>query len=258
MVRLGVRAALRDTLATTNPIESALSVTRRVTARVTRWHDGDMQQWWCAAGLLRAEEKFRRVKGHPRCQPFSRVWSLSSSGNRLEASVTWRKNVHRNRQLFSTMAGTISSRPRSERKGNGTETNLHRHWWQHRPRIPVLPFSRGQPRESGGDRLSGQVERRIGGRELAPDWLPRQGSPPGPGFPRLRATFRGGVSTSGSSSISGYRLQCGIAEHRSTDENDGRLRAWFKTPGIRVTVLALLTGVGSCSGFSQPRSGGIS
>src|SRR5208337_4204769 len=36
------------------------------------------------------------------------------------------------------------------------------------------------------------------------------------------------------------------------------LRAWFKTPGIRVTVLALLTGVGSCSGFSQPRSGGIS
>ncbi len=64
MVRLGVRAALRDTLATTNPIESALSVTRRVTARVTRWHDGDMQQWWCAAGLLRAEEKFRRVKGH--------------------------------------------------------------------------------------------------------------------------------------------------------------------------------------------------
>jgi hypothetical protein len=36
------------------------------------------------------------------------------------------------------------------------------------------------------------------------------------------------------------------------------LRAWFKTPGIRVTVLALLTGVGSCSGFCLPRSGGIS
>src|SRR5271166_6372438 len=36
------------------------------------------------------------------------------------------------------------------------------------------------------------------------------------------------------------------------------VRAWFKTPAIRVTVLALSTGVGSCSGFCLPRSGGIS
>jgi putative transposase len=64
VVRLGVPGALRRTLATTTPIESALSVTRRVTARVTRWREGDMRRRWCAAGLLRAEEKFRRVKGH--------------------------------------------------------------------------------------------------------------------------------------------------------------------------------------------------
>ena len=64
VVRLGVPGALRRTLATTNPIESALSVTRRVTARVTRWRDGDMRQRWYVAGLLRAESKFRRVKGH--------------------------------------------------------------------------------------------------------------------------------------------------------------------------------------------------
>jgi hypothetical protein len=64
VVRLGVPGALRRTLATTNPIESAPSVTRRVTARVTRWRDGDMRRRWCAAGLLRAESKFRRVKGH--------------------------------------------------------------------------------------------------------------------------------------------------------------------------------------------------
>src|SRR5271157_3338483 len=63
VVRLGVSEALRRTLATTNPIESALSVTRRVTARVTRWRDGDMRKCWCAAGLLRAEPKFRRVRG---------------------------------------------------------------------------------------------------------------------------------------------------------------------------------------------------
>jgi putative transposase len=64
VVKLGVAGALRRTLATTNPIESALSVTRRVTARVTRWRDGDMRRRWCVAGLLRAESKFRRIKGH--------------------------------------------------------------------------------------------------------------------------------------------------------------------------------------------------
>ena len=64
VVKLGVPGVLRRSLATTNPIESALSVTRRVTARVTRWRDGDMRKRWCVAGLLRAESKFRRVKGH--------------------------------------------------------------------------------------------------------------------------------------------------------------------------------------------------
>jgi len=64
VVRLGVPEMLRKTLATTNPIESAFSVAQNVTARVKRWRDGDMRQRWCTAGLLRAESKFHRVKGH--------------------------------------------------------------------------------------------------------------------------------------------------------------------------------------------------
>src|SRR5262249_55879457 len=64
VIKLGMPGALRRSLATTNPIESALSVTRRVTARVTRWRDGDMRRRWCGAGLLRAESKFRRLRGH--------------------------------------------------------------------------------------------------------------------------------------------------------------------------------------------------
>lgn len=63
VVKLGLPESLRKTLATTNPIESALSVTRTVTGRVTRWRDGNMRLRWCTAGLLRAEEKFRRIKG---------------------------------------------------------------------------------------------------------------------------------------------------------------------------------------------------
>jgi putative transposase len=64
VLRLGLEGALRRTLCSTNPIESALSVARRVTSRVTRWRDGDMRLRWCVAGLLRAQCKFRRLKGH--------------------------------------------------------------------------------------------------------------------------------------------------------------------------------------------------
>jgi putative transposase len=64
VVRLGVPELLRSTLATTNPIESAFSVAENVTRRVKCWREGDMRQRWCIAGLMRAESKFRRVKGH--------------------------------------------------------------------------------------------------------------------------------------------------------------------------------------------------
>lgn len=64
VVRLGVPELLRKTLATTNPIESAFSVAQSVTRRVKRWRDGDMRERWCVAGLLDAERRFNRVKGH--------------------------------------------------------------------------------------------------------------------------------------------------------------------------------------------------
>jgi transposase-like protein len=64
VVRLGIPELLRRTLATTNPIESALSVAQNVTRRVKCWRAGDMRQRWCVAGLMRAESKFRRVKGY--------------------------------------------------------------------------------------------------------------------------------------------------------------------------------------------------
>jgi hypothetical protein len=51
---------LRKTLATTNAIESALSVTGTFTARVTRWRDGNMRQRCCTARLLRAKAEVPR------------------------------------------------------------------------------------------------------------------------------------------------------------------------------------------------------
>jgi transposase-like protein len=64
VVRLGVPELLRKTLSTTNPIESAFSVAESVTRRVKRWRDGNMRERWCVAGLLDAESRFNRIKGH--------------------------------------------------------------------------------------------------------------------------------------------------------------------------------------------------
>ncbi len=61
---LKVATLLRRTLATTNPIESAFSVAQNVSRRVKRWREGNIRQRWCVAGLMRAESKFRRVKGY--------------------------------------------------------------------------------------------------------------------------------------------------------------------------------------------------
>jgi putative transposase len=55
---------LRKTLATTNPIESAFSVTECVTRRFKRWRDGDMCQRSCVAGLLDAERRFNHIQDY--------------------------------------------------------------------------------------------------------------------------------------------------------------------------------------------------
>lgn len=64
LIRLGVPRELMVHLASTNIIESALSTSRKVARNVKRWRSGDMRRRWCAAGLLVAQSKFRRVKGH--------------------------------------------------------------------------------------------------------------------------------------------------------------------------------------------------
>jgi putative transposase len=64
VVRLGIPDLLRQTLSSTNVIESAFSVSGSVSDRVKRWKSGAMRWRWCAAGLMFAEEKFRRVKGY--------------------------------------------------------------------------------------------------------------------------------------------------------------------------------------------------
>lgn len=62
--KFGITGLLRKTLSTTNPLESCFSGVRTTTGRVKRWQGGDMAQRWAVAALLRAEKKFKRVKGY--------------------------------------------------------------------------------------------------------------------------------------------------------------------------------------------------
>lgn len=64
LLRLGVSPELMVHVSSTNIIESSLDGVQRVSRNVKRWRGGDMRKRWCATGLIRAEKKFRRVKGH--------------------------------------------------------------------------------------------------------------------------------------------------------------------------------------------------
>lgn len=66
--RLGLTGALRRTLLTTNPIESAIEIVKHHARRVRRWNGSDMVLRWAGSGLVRAEQQFRRVKGHEQIQ----------------------------------------------------------------------------------------------------------------------------------------------------------------------------------------------
>ena len=64
VITLGLSDRLRQSLATTNAIESLISRTRHVKRNVKRWRGGQMVLRWTAAAILEAVKGFRRLKGH--------------------------------------------------------------------------------------------------------------------------------------------------------------------------------------------------
>jgi putative transposase len=63
VLTLGLSDRLRQSLATTNAIESVISRTRHVKRNVKRWRGGQMVLRWTAAAVLEAVKGFRRLKG---------------------------------------------------------------------------------------------------------------------------------------------------------------------------------------------------
>ena len=82
--RLGVGGLLRQTLASTNPIESCFSIVEKVARNVKRWRAGDHALRWTATGLLEAEKKFHKVKGYRQ---------LESLQRKLDPSLTQQEQV---------------------------------------------------------------------------------------------------------------------------------------------------------------------
>jgi putative transposase len=64
LMRLGIGGQLAKTLCSTNPCESMIEIVRHTQRNVKRWQDGDMRKRWTAAGMLQAEQQFRRITGY--------------------------------------------------------------------------------------------------------------------------------------------------------------------------------------------------
>jgi putative transposase len=64
VIRLGIRGKLRRTLESTNACESMIEIVRRTQRNVKHWSSGEMGLRWTAAGMLEAEQQFRKVIGH--------------------------------------------------------------------------------------------------------------------------------------------------------------------------------------------------
>jgi len=61
---LGITGQLAKTLCSTNPCESMIEIVRSTQRNVKRWRAGDMRKRWTAAGMLVAEQQFRRIIGY--------------------------------------------------------------------------------------------------------------------------------------------------------------------------------------------------
>ena len=61
--RLRCPEQLRRTLSSTNPVESMIGICRATSRNVKHWQNGDMCLRWTAAGMLEAEQQFRKIIG---------------------------------------------------------------------------------------------------------------------------------------------------------------------------------------------------
>ncbi len=64
IIELGVTPRLRQTLASTNGIESSFSIVDRICSQVKRWQRGDHRLRWIGSALLHAETRWNKITGY--------------------------------------------------------------------------------------------------------------------------------------------------------------------------------------------------
>jgi hypothetical protein len=64
LMGLGIDGKLAKTQSSTNACESMIEIVRHTQRNVKRWQNGDMRERWTVAGMLQAEQQFRRIIGH--------------------------------------------------------------------------------------------------------------------------------------------------------------------------------------------------
>ena len=86
LMRLGIGGQLAKTLCSTNPCESMIEIVRYTQRNVKRWRDGDMRKRWTAAGMLVAEQQFRRIIGYRDLAKL--VIAIERHANRVKLDAT--------------------------------------------------------------------------------------------------------------------------------------------------------------------------
>ncbi len=61
---LGIPESLRQSLRSTNSIESCFSMTKKFCRNVKHWKNANMAMRWAGAMLQESQKRFRRLKGH--------------------------------------------------------------------------------------------------------------------------------------------------------------------------------------------------
>jgi transposase-like protein len=87
VIRLGLPAELRRSLACTNIIENMMGTVRRVCRNVKRWQDASMALRWTSAAMLEASKGFRRLKAYKKLSALQTALAVHQAKHTADSTV---------------------------------------------------------------------------------------------------------------------------------------------------------------------------
>ena len=93
VVRMGLPAELRRSLACTNIIENMMGTIRRVCRNVKRWRDAKMALRWTAAAMQEANKGFRRLNAYKQLPALRAALAAHQAKNRINSDLEQQAKV---------------------------------------------------------------------------------------------------------------------------------------------------------------------